>query len=63
MFYASSVDGETYLESNGVYGNEIFPVVMFSSKLKKLAVTTSVSKPSDETYVSLLGEYKKWKKN
>jgi len=38
------------------------PVVMFPTKLKKLVVTTSVSKPTDESYVSLLGEYIKWKK-
>jgi len=62
MFYASSVDGETYVESNGTYGGDNMPVVMFPSKLKKLTVTTSVSKPSDESYVSLLGEYNKWKK-
>jgi hypothetical protein len=35
---------------------------MFPSKLKKLTVTTSVSKPSDDTYVSLLKEYVKWKR-
>ncbi|HNW90319.1 MAG TPA: hypothetical protein PKN48_11690 [Bacteroidales bacterium] len=63
MFYASSVDGESYVESNGTYGGENMPVVMFPSKLKKLVVTTSVSQPSDESYVSLLGEYIKWKKN
>lgn len=62
MFYASSVDGETYVESNGVYGGDNLPVVMWPAKLKKLVVTTSVSKPSDESYVSLLGEYIKWKK-
>jgi hypothetical protein len=61
MFYASSVDGESYIESNGTYGSEIMPVVFFDSKLKKLTVTTSVSKPTDDTYVSLLKEYKKWK--
>ncbi|MEI6123454.1 MAG: hypothetical protein WCQ95_07470 [Bacteroidota bacterium] len=63
MFYASSVDGESYVESNGVYGGDKMPIVMFSGKLKKLTVTTSVSTPSDESYVSLLGEYKKWKRN
>lgn len=63
MFYANSVDGESYVESNGTYGGENLPVVMFPSKLKKLVVTTSVSSPSDESYASLLGEYIKWKKN
>ncbi|HNW71073.1 MAG TPA: hypothetical protein PKI01_11765 [Bacteroidales bacterium] len=63
MFYASSVDGESYVESNGTYGGDNMPVVMFPTKLKKLVVTTSVSKPTDESYVSLLGEYVKWKRN
>lgn len=62
MFYASSVDGESYVESSGTYGGENMPVVMFPSKLKKLVITTSVSQPSDDSYVSLLGEYIKWKK-
>ena len=61
MFYASSVDGESYIESNGTYGSEIMPVVFFDNKLKKITVTTSVSKPTDDTYVSLIKEYKKWK--
>ncbi len=63
MFYASSVDGETYIESNGTYGGDIMPVVIFPGKLKTLTVTTSVSKPSDETYVSLVSNYRKWKRN
>jgi len=58
MFYASSVDGETYLESNGTYGGEFMPVVIFSNSMKKLVVTTSVSKPTEESYVSLLKLYK-----
>jgi hypothetical protein len=61
-FYASSVDGETYIESNGSYGGDVCPVVMWPAKAKKLEVTTSVSKPTDDTYVSLLKEYIKWKK-
>jgi hypothetical protein len=63
MFLAGSVDSETYVESNGTYGGEIMPVIIFPLKLKKLEATTSVSSPSGESYVSLLGEYKKWKKN
>jgi hypothetical protein len=61
-FYVSSVDGESYIESNGTYGGDICPVVMWPSKLKKLVITTSVSKPTDESYVSLLKEYIKWKR-
>jgi len=59
MFYASSVDGETYVESNGTYGGEIMPVVIFPAKLKKLTITTSVSKSGQDNFVSLLGEYRK----
>lgn len=62
MFYTSSVDGETFVESNGTYGGEKMPVVMFATKMKTLTITTSISKPSDESYVSLLDEYKKSKK-
>jgi hypothetical protein len=61
-FYVSSVDGETYVESNGTYGGDVCPIAMFPSKMKKLVITTSVSKPSDDTYVSLLKEFVKWKK-
>ena len=63
LFMASSIDGESYVESNGTYGGEIMPVVFFPVKLKKLTVTTSVSSPSDENFVSLLPEYRKWKKD
>ncbi len=58
MFYASSVDGESYLESNGTYGGEFMPVVIFPNNSKKLIVTTSVSKPTEESYVSLLKLFK-----
>ncbi|MEI6766170.1 MAG: hypothetical protein WCM76_11045 [Bacteroidota bacterium] len=61
-FYASSVDGETYIESNGNYGGDFMPCVFWNTKMKTLTVTTSVSKPTDDTYVSLLQEYVKWKK-
>jgi hypothetical protein len=63
MFLASSVDGETYVESNGTYGGDIMPVVIFQNKLKTLNVTTSVTTGNDENNVSLLGEFKKWKKD
>lgn len=62
-FYVSSIDGENYVESNGTYGGEVCPVVQWPSDMKKLNITTSVSKPSDESYVSLLKEFQAWKKN
>jgi hypothetical protein len=61
-FYVSSVDGESYIESNGTYGGDVCPVVMWPKNLKKLVITTSVSRPTDDTYVSLLKEYVKWKR-
>lgn len=61
IFYASSVDGESYIESNGTYGGDNCPVVVWPAKLKKLIVTTSVTRPGD-SHVSLLGEYAKWKR-
>lgn len=61
-FYVSSLDGESYIESNGTHGGDICPVVMWPSKLKKLTISTSVSSPSDDSYVSLLKEYIKWKR-
>jgi hypothetical protein len=60
-FYVSSIDGETYIESNGSYGGDNCPVAMWSPKTKKLTISTSVSKPTDESYVSLVKEYRKWK--
>ncbi len=60
IFYTSSVDGESYIESNGTYGGDNCPVVVWPAKTKKLVVTTSVTRPGD-SHDSLLGEYKRWK--
>lgn len=62
VFYTSSIDGESYIESNGNYGGDYCPVVMWSPKTKKLMITTSVSRPTDDSYVSLLKEYIRWKR-
>ncbi len=59
MNISTAFDSETYLSSNGIYGNEHMPVVFWPVENKTLVVTTSVSKP-DETGVSLVEEYRKW---
>lgn len=61
-FYVSSIDGESYIESNGTYGGDVCPVVMWPKNAKKMIITTSVSRPSDDSYVSLLKEYIRWKR-
>ncbi|MDY0103550.1 MAG: hypothetical protein RBS07_11490 [Lentimicrobium sp.] len=59
MCISAAYDSETYLSSNGSFGNDFMPVVFWPSAAKKLVVATSVSAP-DETSVSLLEEYRKW---
>ncbi|MCF8296189.1 MAG: hypothetical protein K9J13_01470 [Saprospiraceae bacterium] len=56
----STLDSETYYDSNGNYGGEIMPVVFWPKKLKKLTVVTKVS-DDDESTISLLSHYNNWK--
>jgi len=58
----SALDSESYLDSNGEYGGEIMPVVFWEPKLTKLTLSTEVTQ-SEENTVSLLGKYRKWKKD
>lgn len=60
MCISAAFDSETYVSSNGSYGNDYMPVVFWPSGTKRLEVTTSVSAP-DETSLSLLPAYKAWK--
>lgn len=60
MCISAAYDAETYMESNGSYGNDFMPVVFWPAGAKKLTVTTLVSEP-DETGISLVNEYRKWK--
>lgn len=61
MFNVGSfLDSETYLTSNGEYGGEVMPVVFWPKSLKTLTLTTYITDP-DETTVSLLNEYNKWR--
>lgn len=59
MNISTAFDSETYLSSNGDYGNDHMPVVFWPKNAKKLSVTTSVSTP-DETGVSLVDAYRNW---
>lgn len=60
MNISTAFDSETYLNSNGEYGNDHMPVVFWPKSSKKLVVTTSVSTP-DETSVSLVDAFRNWK--
>lgn len=60
MNISTAFDSETYLSSNGDYGNENMPVVFWPSQMNKLIVTTTVSQP-DETSISLVEEFREWK--
>lgn len=60
MSITAAYDSETYISSNGSYGNDFMPVVFWPADSKTLDVTTSVSAP-DETSLSLVGEFRKWK--
>lgn len=60
MNISTAFDSETYLSSNGDYGNENMPVVFWPAQMNKLVVTTTVSQP-DETSISLVEEYRAWK--
>lgn len=59
MNISTNFDSETYISSNGEYGNEHMPVVFWHQESNKLVVTTSVTIP-DESGVSLVNEYRKW---
>ena len=60
MCISAAYDSETYISSNGSYGNDYMPVVFWPASTKVMNVTTSVSVP-DETALSLVGEFRKWK--
>jgi hypothetical protein len=58
----NTIDGESYENSNGTLGNTDFMnVVFWKSGTKNMEVTTTVTTPDEET-VSLLPQYRSWKK-
>ncbi|HLN53050.1 MAG TPA: hypothetical protein VK212_05035 [Lentimicrobium sp.] len=59
MNISTAFDSETYISSNGEYGNDHMPVVFWPTDAKKMVVTTLVSTP-DETSTSMLDDYKEW---
>ncbi|MCK4676917.1 MAG: hypothetical protein KAT48_02185 [Bacteroidales bacterium] len=54
------LQSESYNNSNGYYGGEIMPVVFWESTLSKLSLITVIT-PPDESTVSLLDNFLKWK--
>ncbi|MDY0344550.1 MAG: hypothetical protein RBR28_13315 [Lentimicrobium sp.] len=60
MCISAAYDSETYVESNGSYGNDFMPVAFWPAGTKKLTVNTLVSE-QDESGISLVDEYRKWK--
>ena len=55
-----AADTESYEESSGEFGGDIMPVVFWSGKDKELNLTTMIQEV-DESTLSLVGEYYKWK--
>lgn len=60
MCISAAFDSETYVSSNGSYGNDFMPVVFWPSGSQHLEVVTSVT-ATDETTMSLIDAYKLWK--
>ncbi|HAH59283.1 MAG: hypothetical protein KUL83_00575 [Lentimicrobium sp.] len=60
MCISAAYDSETYIDSNGLYGNDFMPVVFWPAGTRKLTVITLVSE-QDESGISLVEEYRKWK--
>ncbi len=59
---SSSIDSERYVSSNGTFGNaDYMNIIFWKSGTKKLELTTVVDEPSEET-VSLVKNYRAWKK-
>ena len=56
----TAADTETYEGSSGEFGGDHMPVVFWGAKEKELSLTTIVQEV-DETTLSLVGEYYKWK--
>jgi hypothetical protein len=59
MNISTAYDSETYINSNGTYGNDFMPVVFWPANMKKLNVSTAVS-ATDENSVSLIDAYRIW---
>ncbi|MBL6963666.1 MAG: hypothetical protein ISR55_07575 [Bacteroidetes bacterium] len=51
---------ESYVSSNGEYGDEIMPVVFWDKGLNELKLTTFIDEPGEQN-MSLIDEYKKSK--
>ena len=59
---SNTIDGESYVTSNGILGSSDFMnVVFWKSGTKVMEVTTQVTTPDEETQ-SLVKHYRAWKK-
>lgn len=56
----TAADTESYEGSNGEYGGDYMPVVFWSPKEKQLTLTTLVQE-QDESTLSMVEQYYKWK--
>lgn len=54
-------DSESYEESNGEFGGDYMPVVFWPKKTRQLELTTFIQEV-DESTLSLVDEYYRWKK-
>lgn len=56
----TAADTESYESSNGEYGGDYMPVVFWPYKSEQMNLTTFIQEV-DESTLSLVGEYYKWK--
>jgi hypothetical protein len=62
MYFLGGLSSETFDSSNGTFGGDVMPVVFWEEKMKVLNLTSVITLP-DETTVSLVDDYREWKKN
>ena len=57
-----TIDSESFVSTNGAYGNKDYMNVIFwSPKTKVLELTTSVNDCNEDDCVSLIKQYRRWK--
>jgi hypothetical protein len=62
MSYVNSYS-ETYVESNGLYDENVMPVVFWNKNIKKLYLKTQITEVDEDTgFVSLIENYRNWEK-
>jgi hypothetical protein len=57
-----TIDSESFISTNGTYGNKDYMNVIFwNPKTKVLELTTSVNEFYEDDCVSLIKQYRRWK--